>query len=65
MEDIHVQQKGSVNVIKHDFDLSLDNKFKPGLYLQVEEFISGTTDRLPTIEEHIENANNIYSIINK
>jgi predicted dehydrogenase len=65
MENLHVQQKGSVNVIKHEFDLSLDNKFKPGLYLQVEEFISGTTDRLPTIQEHIENAKNIYSIINK
>jgi len=65
MEDIHVQQKGSINVIKHDFDLSLDEKHKPGLYLQVEEFISGINNRLPSIKEHIENAKNIYSIINK
>ena len=63
MEDIHVQQKGSINVIKHDFDLSLDEKYKPGLYLQVEEFISGVNNRLPSIKEHIENAKNIYSII--
>jgi predicted dehydrogenase len=64
MEDIHVQQKGSINLIKHDFDLSLDEKYKPGLYLQVDEFISGTSHRLPTIQEHIENAKNIYSLIN-
>lgn len=64
MEDIHVQQKGSINVIKHDFDLSLDEKYKPGLYLQVDEFFSGTNHRLPTMQEHIENAKNIYSIIN-
>ena len=65
MEDIHVQQKGSINVIKHDFDLSLDEKYKAGLYLQVEEFISGVNNRLPSVKEHIENAKNIYSIINK
>jgi len=65
MEDIHVQMKGSINVIKHDIDLSLDEKYKPGLYLQVEEFISGVNNRLPSIKEHIENAKNIYSIINK
>jgi len=64
MEDIHVQQKGSINVIKHDFDLSLDEKYKPGLYLQVDEFISGTSHRLPSMQEHIENAKNIYSLIN-
>ena len=65
MEDIHVQMKGSISVIKHEVDLSLDDKFKAGLYLQVEEFISGLTNRLPSIKEHIENTKKIYSLIIK
>lgn len=65
IEDIHVQKKGSINVIKHDFDLSLDEKYKPGLYLQVESFISDVNNRLPTIKKHILNTKKIYSIINK
>lgn len=40
----------------------LDNKFKPGLYLHVEEFISGVTKRLPTIKEHILNSN-LFTIL--
>ena len=60
MECIHVQMKGSINVIKHDVDLSLDEKYKAGLYKQVEEFISGFTNRLPSIKEHIVNAKTIY-----
>jgi predicted dehydrogenase len=63
MEDIHVQMKGSVNVMKHEVDLSLDDKFKAGLYLQVEEFISGFTNRLPTIKDHIEISKTTYSNI--
>ena len=60
MEDIHVQMKGSINVTKHEVDLSLDDKFKAGLYLQVEEFISGLSNRLPSIKEHIYNSKNIF-----
>ena len=60
MEDIHVQMKGSINVIKHEVDLSLDDKYKAGLYLQVEEFLSSFNDRLPTIKEHILNSKIIY-----
>lgn len=63
MESIHVQMKGSINVIKHDVDLSLDEKYKAGLYLQVEEFISGLTNRLPSIREHMVNSKTIYSKI--
>ena len=63
MEDIQVQMKGSISVIKHEADLSLDVKFKAGLYLQVEEFLSDLNDRLPTIKDHILNSKNIYSSI--
>jgi len=54
MENIHVQVKGSINVIKHEFDLSLDDKFKAGLYLQVEAFIMGKKGRLLNIKDHIQ-----------
>lgn len=65
MEDIHVQQKGSINVIKHDLDLSLDEKYKAGLFKQVEAFISGDKNRLPTVMEHIINSKTIYKTIIK
>jgi predicted dehydrogenase len=63
MEDIHVQQKGSINVIKHDLDLSLDEKYKAGLFKQVEAFISGDNNRLPTIKDHFYNSKIIYATI--
>ena len=34
------------------FDASLDAKFKPGLYREVETFLKGRTE-LPTLQEHI------------
>ena len=65
MENIQVQKKGSVNITEHVVDLALDKEYKAGLYLQVEEFLSGLTNRLPSIREHMDNAKNTYSIINK
>ena len=64
MENLYIQQKGSINVNKHEFDSSLDEKFKPGLYLQVKDFLSETSDRLVTIQEHIKNSKKVFSIIN-
>ena len=60
MENLHVQQKGSVQVVEHKMDLSLDQNFKPGLYKQVEAFIGGNDNRLLTIKNHIYNSKNIY-----
>ena len=61
MEDIHVQMKGSINIIKHEFDLSLDNNFKPGIYKQVEAFCADEKGRLLTIKDHMENSEIIYN----
>ena len=61
MENLNVQLKGSVNIIEHKIDLTLDERFKPGLYAQVDEFVSGLNNRLPTIKDHILNAKMIYS----
>lgn len=63
IEDIRVQIKGGINIVKHEVDLSLDEKFKAGLYLQVEEFISGSTNRLPSLKEHIANTKKTYSFM--
>jgi predicted dehydrogenase len=61
MENLHVQQKGGVQVVEHKIDLSLDQNFKPGLYKQVEAFIMGEKGRLLTIRDHIFNSKMIYS----
>tara|TARA_B110000027_G_scaffold67539_1_gene72220 strand:- start:8600 stop:9541 length:942 start_codon:yes stop_codon:yes gene_type:complete len=63
MENIHLQQKGSISIIEHKIDFSLDQKFKPGLFSQVEEFISEINKSLPSIKEHIHNTKTIYSSI--
>jgi predicted dehydrogenase len=63
MENLHVQQKGSVQVVEHEIDFSIDQNFKPGLYKQVDAFIIGENNRLPTIKDHIYNSKKIYSPI--
>ena len=63
MENLHVQQKGSIQIVEHQVDLSLDQDFKPGLYKQVEAFIKGENYRFPTIKDHIHNSKKVYSLI--
>lgn len=66
MESIGVQEKGTVAVIEHKFDDSLDLKFKPGLCLQLEAFITDNEERMLSLKKHIVASNDIfYSIINK
>jgi len=63
MENLHVQQKGSVQVVEHEIDFSLDQNFKPGLYKQVEAFVFGNEDRLLKMKDHIINTKKNYSVI--
>jgi predicted dehydrogenase len=63
MEKISIQQKGSIEVVEHDLDFSLDENFKPGLYKQVEAFVFGKEDRLLKMKDHIINSKTIYSVI--
>ncbi len=54
MEELSIQNRGSVNVEKIELDNQLDIDFKPGLYKQVEAFLFKEKDeRLVTIEEQI------------
>ncbi len=61
LEDIGIQLKGTIPVVEHTFDDSLDKQFKPGLYRQVAEFVSGKSRRLVPVSEHVNSAKIIYS----
>lgn len=63
MEKISIQQKGSVALVEHAFDDSMDTQFKPGLMLQVAAFLTNRDDNLLNIKEHIKNAKDIFSKI--
>ena len=64
MENLHVQQKGSVQITEHEIDFTFDSEFKPGLHKQVDAFINGNkNNRLISIKNHICNSKNIYSHI--
>lgn len=51
MEQLHIQQLGSVKIDKVEVDDSLDQQFKPGLHRQVESFLRGETSRFSSIHE--------------
>lgn len=40
-EQLHIMPKGKVIIEKVDLDFTLDEKFKPGLYRQIEAFLFG------------------------
>jgi predicted dehydrogenase len=42
LEELHVQKKGSIVLEKMEIDSGLDQQFKPGLYLQVKNFLEGS-----------------------
>jgi hypothetical protein len=51
MEALQVQKRGTVKLEPVELDKELDINFKPGLYLQVEEFLSKNRDNLCPISE--------------
>ena len=54
MEKLQIQKIGSVAIDLVDVDDSLDKEFKPGLYRQVEAFVKGRANLLPTIADQVE-----------
>lgn len=52
MECLQIQQIGSVVQTPVEIDEQLDKAFKPGLFRQVEAFLSNDTKRLCNIEQH-------------
>ncbi len=61
LESISIQQKGSLAVLEHSFDNSLDKLYKPGLYLQIDAFLKGNCNHLQNIAEHIKCSKYVYS----
>jgi predicted dehydrogenase len=54
MEKLQIQKVGSVAVdFEKKIDYTLDEKFKPGIYLQTTEFLKGSYRKICTIEEQI------------
>lgn len=56
MERLSIQDIGSVKIEEVNESYDIDNKFKPGLYLQTEAFLKGKcSDLTCTIKEHKDN----------
>lgn len=51
MEELAIQKKGSVSVEKFEMDYSRDQTFKPGLHLQVENFLTNKLSEFETVGE--------------
>ena len=60
MEQLQLQDKGSVKVYPVEIDDHLDKDYKPGFYLETKAFIEGETERLCSIQQQVEHVNNIY-----
>ncbi len=54
LEKLFEQKKGEVEITGVVVDDTLDTKYKPGLFREVEEFLSGKKQSLPNIREHLE-----------
>lgn len=55
LEKLQIQDKGSVKIYEVDIDYTLDEKFKPGLYKEVEVFLTDNKEGgLCTLEEQVE-----------
>jgi len=60
LEKLQVQAIGTVNITGVDLDDKLDREFKPGLYRQIEAFMTGASENLCGIQEQAEMAD-VYS----
>ncbi len=62
LEQLHIQEIGSVAITKMEIDDSLDIKYKPGLYLQVKNFLEGNLTNFCTLDNQAQ-AMDMYSKI--
>ncbi|OYU81524.1 MAG: myo-inositol 2-dehydrogenase [Flavobacterium sp. BFFFF1] len=63
LEEILIQQKGSVNIEKHTFDDAMDKDFKPGLFKQVEAFFSAGNSSMISLKEHMAQSKDVFQKI--
>ena len=60
MEQLQLQDKGSVKVYPVEIDDHLDKEFKPGFYLETKAFLEGNDSRLCTIKEQVQRVDTIF-----
>lgn len=60
LEQLQLQDKGSVKVYPVEIDDHLDKEFKPGFYLETKAFLEGNTTRLCSLQQQVEHVKNIY-----
>lgn len=63
MEQLQLQDKGSVKVYPVEIDDHLDKEFKPGFYLETKAFLEGDYKRLCSIQQQISHVRQIYNRI--
>ena len=63
MEQLQLQDKGSVKVYPVEIDDYLDKEFKPGFYRETKAFLEGETSRLCSLEQQYAHVEKIYSKI--
>lgn len=63
MEQLQLQDKGSVKVYPVEIDDHLDKEFKPGFYLETKAFLEGDTERLCSLIQQKEHIKLIYKKI--
>ncbi len=65
LEKLQIMKIGSVQIeYIEEIDYYLDEKFKPGIFLQTNYFLNNDKKYFTDIYEHFENLENIYSKIN-
>ena len=63
MEQLQLQDQGSVRIYPVEIDDHLDKEFKPGFYLETKAFLSNNFSRLCTLQEQEAHFHTIYSKI--
>ena len=63
LEILQKQDIGTTTIEKIDLDYSLDEKYKPGVYQQVHNFINNNFEDFCTIESQLIKTKNIYNKI--
>lgn len=65
LEKLLIQKKGEISIdFYKNIDYTLDTKYKPGLYLQLKNFLYNTTDSLCTLNEQVAMLEFYYKIAN-
>jgi hypothetical protein len=60
IEELKILYKGSVSIQNIDLNNELDTIYKPGLFKQLDVFLSKDTNLLVNIHEHLINTKSIY-----